>query len=65
VEKILINTEDYNGKYIALESIENNTIIGSGLTPEEALKEAKQNGNVDPFIVFIPDKDIIHIYYVD
>ncbi|OGW14740.1 MAG: hypothetical protein A2035_08650 [Nitrospirae bacterium GWA2_42_11] len=63
MEKILINTDKYNGKYVALVSMDDNTIVGSGNTPEEALNEAKKGGVQSPFLLYVPDKDIVHIYF--
>lgn len=64
MEKILVNSNKYDGQYVAIISAEDNTIVGSGNTPEEALNEANKKGIQNPFLVYIPDKDVIHIYYV-
>ena len=65
MERVLINTDDFNGKYVSFVSADDNTIVGSGDTPGEALAEAKKRGIKNPFLIYIPDKDIVHIYYVD
>jgi hypothetical protein len=62
MEKVLITNDQYNGKYIALKSIENNSIVGSGNTPTEALSEANIHGVLNPFIMYIPTKDMVQIY---
>jgi transketolase C-terminal domain/subunit len=64
MDKVLINSNKYDGKYVALKDAEDTTIVGSGNTPEEALNEAKSNGISNPFILYVPDKDLVHIYYV-
>lgn len=64
MEKILVNSDKYDGKYVALISADDNTVIGSGDTPEEALSNAKKKGVSSPFILYIADKDLVHIYYV-
>ncbi len=64
MEKVLVGSNKYNGQYVAIESVENNTIVGSGNTPEEALNAAKKKGHQHPFLLYVPDKDVIHIYHV-
>jgi len=64
MEKILVNSDKYDGQYVAMVSAEDNTIVGSGTTPEEALNEAKKEGIETPFLFYVPDKDLVHIYYV-
>ena len=61
--KILVNSNKYDGQYIAMPSTEDNTIVGSGDTPNEALDEAKKKGYQTPFLLYVPDKDLVHIYY--
>jgi hypothetical protein len=48
---------------VAIVSAEDNTVVGSGNTPEEALNQAKKKGIKAPFILYVPDKDVVHIYY--
>ncbi|MDP2922515.1 MAG: DUF5678 domain-containing protein [Candidatus Omnitrophota bacterium] len=65
MEKVLVNSHKYDGKYVAIKDPSDYTIVGSGDTPEEALKEAKKKGFEAPFLLYVPDKDTVHIYYVD
>lgn len=60
---ILINTDEYNGRYVAIRSFDDNTIVGVGDDPEKALRDAESKGYKDPVIVYIPEEDVIHIYY--
>lgn len=62
MEKILVADNRYDGKYIALKSSQDNTVVGSGENPQEALDEAKEKGVVNPFLFYVPDKDMIQIY---
>ncbi|MFH1288247.1 MAG: DUF5678 domain-containing protein [bacterium] len=64
MEKVLVTNDKYNGQYVALKNVDDNTIVGSGNTPEETLNEAKKKGFESPFLLYIPDKDLVHIYYV-
>jgi hypothetical protein len=63
MEKVLVNSNKYDGQYVAIVSAEDNTVVGSGNTPEEALNQAKKKGIKAPFILYVPDKDVVHIYY--
>jgi hypothetical protein len=65
MEKVLVNSDKYNGKYVAMVSAEDNTIVGSGGTPEEALKAAEEKGVKNPFLFFVPADDSAHIYCAD
>ncbi|UCD85418.1 MAG: hypothetical protein JSU92_04280, partial [Deltaproteobacteria bacterium] len=58
-----VNSNKYNGQYVAMASAEDNTIVGSGNTPEEAINEARKKGFQNPFLLYVPDKDLVHIYY--
>ena len=62
MENVLVNTEKYNGQYVALKDAEDHTVVGNGQTPDEALKKAKQNGYNEPYLLFVPENDSIHIY---
>jgi hypothetical protein len=64
MEKILVTTEEYNGRYVAMKSFDDNTIVGVGDNPEQALKEAESKGFKNPVLLYIPEKDIVHIYPV-
>ncbi|MCL0066225.1 DUF5678 domain-containing protein [Dehalococcoidia bacterium] len=64
MEKVLVNSDEYNGQYVAMASREDNTIVGSGSTPEEALSEARKEGIQTPFLLYVPERDVVHIYYV-
>ena len=64
MKKVLVNSNKYNGKYVAIMGIDNNTIVGFGNTPSEALNKARKKGIQNPFLLYIPEKDLVHIYYV-
>jgi hypothetical protein len=59
MDKVLVSNDQYNGKYIALKSNEDNSIVGSGKNPSEALTEANKQGVLNPFILYIPDNCLI------
>ncbi len=62
MEKILVNTDEFNGRYVAVKSFDDNTIVGVGDNPETALKEAETKGFKDPVLIYVPEENIVHIY---
>lgn len=64
MEKILVKSDQYNGQYVALVSPDDNTIVGYGDFPEEALNKAREKGIRNPFLLYVPKKDLVHIYHV-
>lgn len=62
MERVLVNTDKYNGRYVAMKSFDDSTIVGVGDDPETALKDAKSKGYNDPVFLYIPEKEIVHIY---
>ena len=62
MENLLVKTNEYNGRYVALRTFEDHTVIGVGDDPESALKDAKANGVEEPVLVYVTEKDTVHIY---
>ncbi len=62
MEKILVTTNEYNGRYVAMRSLDDNTIAGVGDDPGKALKDAATKGFKNPVLLYIPEEDIVHIY---
>ncbi len=65
MEKVLVKSDKYCGQYVAMKSVDDNTIVGVGNTPDEALNEAREKGIQAPFLLYVPDKDMVHIYYAN
>lgn len=63
MKKIFINANNYSGKYIAIKNPKSTSIISYGLTPQQALNKARKKGVENPFLLYIPDKNLVHIYY--
>ena len=40
MNNVLIKSEKYNGKYVAIKSFTDYTVIGEGKEPKEAIEEA-------------------------
>jgi len=62
MERILVTTDEFNGRYVAMKSVHDNTIVGVGEDPEKALRDAEEKGFKDPILLYIPEKDLVHIY---
>ncbi|MEW6418609.1 MAG: DUF5678 domain-containing protein [Nitrospirota bacterium] len=62
MEKVLVNTDEYNGRYVAMKSFDDHTVVGVGDDPETAMKEAISKGYINPVLLYIPEKEVVHIY---
>ncbi len=62
MEKVMVSTDEYNGRYVAMKSFDDHTIVGVGDDPESALKNAKSKGYKEPVLLYIPEKELVHIY---
>jgi len=62
MERVLVTTDEFNGRYVAMKSVDENTIVGVGEDPGKALKDAESKGFKDPVLLYIPEKDLVHIY---
>ncbi len=58
----LIENNSFNGKYVAMKSFKDHSVVGSGDSPQEAHKKAVQKGYPDPVVTFVPTKGIVQIY---
>lgn len=63
MDKMMVNSDKYNGQYVAVKSAQDNTVVSSGTTPEEALNKAKEKGITEPFLLYIPEENLVHIYH--
>ena len=62
MEKILVTSDEFNGCYVAMVNFDDNTIVGVGDDPEQAIKDAEEKGYKNPVLLYIPEKDVVHIY---
>jgi hypothetical protein len=60
--QVLISEEGYEGKYVALRSISDRTVVASGDDPEAVMQEARERGVANPVIFFVPSHDITLVY---
>ncbi len=64
MEKLLVSSEEYNGRYVAVKSFDDNTIVGVGDDPERALNDAERKGFKNPVLLYVPERDVVQIYLV-
>jgi len=60
--RVLVKDEKYCGRYVALRSFDDNTVVGSGKTPGRALKQARDAGEEHPVLLYVHPKDAVLIY---
>ena len=65
MEKVLVTTEEFNGRYVVMKNFDDNTIVGVGDDPEEALMDAESKGYKNAVLLYIPERDTVHIYPLD
>ena len=58
----LIKNKRYTGKYVALKSFEDGTVISSGAHVKEVYEKAAKKGYKGPVIIYVPKKDVVQIY---
>jgi len=58
----LVKDKKLEGKYIALPSLDDSTIVGVGESPATAYEQARSKGYDNPVITFVPTKDMVQIY---
>jgi high-affinity K+ transport system ATPase subunit B len=59
---VLMSEEGYEGKYVALRSICDRTVVVSGDDPATVMQEARERGVANPVIFFVPSHDITLVY---
>jgi hypothetical protein len=62
MERVLVTTDEFNGRYVAMKSVDDNTIVGVGEDPGKALREAEAKGFKNPVLLYVPERDVVHIY---
>lgn len=58
----LVNAEGLEGQYVATPSFSDNTVIAHGPDPAGVIAQSHKQGVDDPVVVYVPEKDSIHIY---
>jgi len=64
-ERVLITEDGYEGKYVALRSLVDRTVVASGDNPENVMEQARQKGCKEPVIFYVPEHNmslLSHMY---
>ncbi|MBW1706993.1 MAG: hypothetical protein JRJ86_17850 [Deltaproteobacteria bacterium] len=61
-KNILLKSNEYAGKYVALKSFKDRTVVAHGIIPKQVMKESSSKGYPDAVIVFVPENTISHVY---
>ncbi|MBM4038084.1 MAG: hypothetical protein FJ290_06175 [Planctomycetes bacterium] len=56
--RVLVKDEKYCGRYVALRSFDDNTVVGSGKTPLATVSEARAAGVREPVLMFVPRESL-------
>ncbi|MFC1855640.1 DUF5678 domain-containing protein [Thermodesulfobacteriota bacterium] len=59
---MLKDSKKHAGEYVATKSFSDNKIIAHGLNIATVHRDANEKGVDEPFIFFVPQKEMIHIY---
>lgn len=59
---LLRNSEQFMGKYVAMDSFENKVVVCSGSNSAIVFNRAIDKGVKDPIIFFVPEREMVHIY---
>lgn len=62
MRQTLIKSKKYTGKYVALRSFTDSTVVAIGKTLKEAYKKALKKGYKNPVVTFVPPKNSVLIY---
>lgn len=62
MENPLVKTNEYDGRYVALKSFEDHTVVGVGDDPETALQDTRANGVDEPVLLYVEEKGSVQIY---
>lgn len=62
-EQVLITEEGYAGKYVALRSLVDRSVVAFGDDPKTVMEKARQKGCSEPVIFFVPQRGISLVYF--
>jgi hypothetical protein len=61
-EQVLMSEEGYEGKYVALRSLVDRTVVASGDSPAVVMEQAQRKGCSEPVIFYVPEHSISLVY---
>ena len=59
---VLVTDKKYNGKYVAMQSFNDKTVVASGKDPAKVMASAIKKGMVAPVLVYIPEENQVSVY---
>jgi len=62
MQQILIKDKKYRGMYVAVKNMDDTRVIASGKSYKDAHKKAVSKGYEKHLLIYIPEKDTVHIY---
>jgi hypothetical protein len=67
MEKVLIQEENYKGKFVALRSPNDSNVVADGDDPSTVKELALQKGVSEPLIFYVSksDDEVERIYWID
>ncbi len=61
-ENILLKTNEYVDKYVALKSFKDTAVVAHGTDPKHVMEEASANGHTSAVLVFVPNNKVSQVY---
>jgi len=62
MQQVLIKEKKYEGKYVAVKNINDTRVIASGQSMKTAYEKAVKKGVNKPLMIYVPEKNTVHIY---
>ena len=62
MKNVLIADEKYSGQYVVIKGLDDPVVISSASDPKVAYDEAVKKGFKDFLLLFVPEKELVHIY---
>ena len=59
---VIVRDEKYRGKFVALRSFVDRTVVAADKDPDEAARKAKAKGVETPVMMFLPKKKMTCLY---
>lgn len=56
------NAKRYRGEYVTTKSFKDKNVITHGKNPVKVIKAAKRKGIKEPVIIYVPKKEMAHLY---
>lgn len=61
-QQALITEEGYEGKYVALRSFVDRSVVASGDDPKDVMEKARKAGCGEPVVFYVPEHNITLVY---